>query len=92
MKYFDTIIAVNTLFQWKKTIMELRGPHPTEDSEIMLCRMVEDIIRVNVDMEKFRSSLVEMIYMRDLNLIHFNSNDHNSYYNNNNNNECCQIL
>ena len=39
---------------WKKTIMELRGPYPTEDSELLLHKMVDDIIEVNNHMKIFK--------------------------------------
>ena len=80
MKYFDTISAVTTLFQWKETIMEILGPYPTEDSELLLSHMVEEIIEVNKDMKTFKKNMMEMIYCRSLNLIYFNCDwDNNSY-------------
>ena len=80
MKYFDTISTVTTLFQWKETIMEKRGPFPTEDSEMLLTCMVEDIIQVNENMKKFKDTMMEMIHCRSLNLIYFNCDwDTNSY-------------
>ena len=77
MKYFDTISDVNSLLQWKKTIKELRGPHPTEDSELLLCKMVEDIIKINKDMEKFKQQMIEMVFFSDLDKFncHIHDND-----------------
>ena len=82
MKYFDTISNVTTLFQWKETIMEIRGPFPTEDSEVLLSCMVEDIIQVNESMQKFKDTMMEMIHCRSLNQIYFNCDwDLNSFLN-----------
>ena len=67
MRYFNTISAVNTLYMWKKTIIELRGPHPTEDSELLLHKMVEDVIEVNPHMYNLKK---EMIHHRNLNEIY----------------------
>ena len=82
MKYFDTISNVTTLFQWKETKMEIRGPFPTEDSEMLLSHMVEDIIQVNESMKKIKDTMMEIIHCRSLNQIYFNCDwDLNSFLN-----------
>ena len=75
MKYFDTIAAVISLLEWKKTIIELCGPHSTEDSEIMLCKMVKDVVQTNECMKIFKKCMIDMIYFRDLSEMHFCSDD-----------------
>ena len=77
MKYFDTISGVNSLQQWKETIIELRGPHPTQDSEILLCKMVEDIININRNMEKFKQRMIDMVFSVDLENLIIDDNDVN---------------
>ena len=79
MKYFDTISGVNSLLQWKETIIELRGPHPTEDSEILLCKMVEDIININKNMENFKQRMIDMVFSVDLHKLIFDDNDVNYF-------------
>ena len=69
MRYFNTISAVDSLDEWKRTIIELRGPHPTEDSEFLLYKMVEDIIQINEGMKKYKIRMLEMIHVLDLNLM-----------------------
>ena len=80
MKYFDTIAAVHSLLMWKKTIMELRGPHPTEDSEVLLHKMVDDIIEVNNHMKILKKEMTEMIHHRNLNEIYNNDDDDEEDY------------
>ena len=62
MDYIKIIYEVKSLQKWKKIILEVRGPHPTEDSEFFLTKMLSDIIRINEHMIFFQDYMFNMIY------------------------------
>ena len=47
----NLILSVNCLSDWKSVVLEVRGPYPTMDSEIVLMKMIGDIIKVNKNMK-----------------------------------------
>lgn len=64
--YMKLISNVSTLSDWRNIILNVRGPHPTPDSEIVLTKMIQDIISANSQMMKLRRSMFDLIYVYDL--------------------------
>ena len=64
--YNELFTEINSLKDWKEVIIKLRGPHPTEDSEFMLCKLIDDVINTNIHMKKNKKDMFDMIYMENL--------------------------
>ena len=45
-------------------------PYPTEDSEVILHKMVGDVIEVNPHMYNLKKEMIEMIHHRNLNEVY----------------------
>ena len=57
---------VQTLSDWRNIILNVRGPYPTPDSEIVLTKMIQDVILANSQMIKLKKFMFDLIYVQDL--------------------------
>ena len=54
------------LSDWRNIILDVRGPYLTPDSEIVLTKMIQDVISANSQMIKLKKSMFDLIYVQDL--------------------------
>ena len=64
--YMELISNVHTLSDWRNIILNVRGPYPTQDSKIVLTKMIQDVISANSEMMKLKKSMFDLIYVQDL--------------------------
>ena len=62
----ELVSNVQTLSDWRNIILNVRGPCPTPDSEIVLTKMILDVISANSQMIKLKKSMFDLIYVQDL--------------------------
>ena len=89
--YMNLILSVKSLSDWKSVVLEVRGPYPTMDSEIVLMKMIGDIIKVNQNMKKLEYSMVDIINCNNLTNVLINGNIWSMVYDNPNDIEMSEI-
>lgn len=87
----NLILSVNCLSDWKSVVLEVRGPYPTMDSEIVLMKMIGDIIKVNKNMKKLEYSMADIINYNNLNNVVINGDIWNTVYDNPYDIEMCEL-
>ena len=66
MEYCKNINAIKKLSDWRRTILDVREPHLTDDSEVLLLKMIEDVIKINKEMKSLKKIMTSMIYCIDV--------------------------
>ena len=74
------VTNISNLSDWKNVILNIRGPYPTLDSEIVLSKMIEDITLSNCEMKRLKKSMIDLIYFHNLNLINIQCDVWNEIY------------
>ena len=85
------IASVKCLSDLKHVLLEVRGLYPTMDSEIVLVKMISDIIKVNHYMKKLEYSMVDLINCNNLLNVNINGDTWSVYSDSNNNCERCEL-
>ena len=87
----NLIASVKCLLDWKHVVLEVRGPYPTMDSEIILVKMISDIIKVHHNMKKLEYSMVDLINCNNLLNVNINGDIWSVYCDSNNSCEMCEL-
>ena len=74
------VTNISNLSDWKNVILNIRGPYPTLDSEMVLSKMIEDITLSNCEMKRLKKSMLDLIYFHNLNLINIQYDLWNEIY------------
>ena len=75
----NLIQKVKSLSDWKNVILKLRGPYPTMDSEIILTKIISDIIKVDDTMKRLEYLMVDLINCKNLLNVNINGDTWSSY-------------